>query len=61
MKRYNFTNVYGAIGKSLWVFSGSIIGLLMGGIPFMLIGALLGFLVGHFLDKAIVSPCAANE
>jgi len=61
MKRYNFTNIYGAIGKSLWVVSGGVIGLLTGGIPCMLIGAPLGFLVGHYLNKAIVKPCAANE
>ena len=61
MKRLDITNIYGVIGKVLWVLSGGIVGFLFGGVPYMLIGGLVGFFLAYLLDKQVVKQSVVNR
>lgn len=47
--------VYGVIGQSLCACSGGIVGFVMGGFPCAILGIALGTVIGHLLEKVVVS------
>lgn len=61
MKKYNYTQIYGIVGKILCGCSGGIIGFLAGGLGFALLGTALGLTLGHVLSKLVVKPALTNE
>ena len=61
MKKLDITNVYGVIGKILWVLSGGLVGFFLSGVPYMFVGAIVGFFLAYLFDKQIVKPSLANR
>lgn len=47
--------IYGVIGKSLCACSGGIVGFVMGGPAFAIIGVVMGTVVGHLLEKVALN------
>ena len=47
--------IYGIIGKSLCACSGGIVGFVMGGPVFAILGVLIGTVVGHLLEKVALN------
>lgn len=47
--------IYGVIGKSLCACAGGIVGFVMGGPAFAILGVVLGTVVGHLLEKVSLS------
>ncbi len=61
MKTYNFTQVYGILGKILCGIAGGIVGFVAGGLGFALFGAFAGLVVGHLIEKMVIHPSLKSE
>ncbi len=55
MEMNNYTKIYCILGKILLGCAGAIVSFLTTGILSVVLGALAGFLAGHFLEKLIVN------